>query len=48
MALVLNEDQTMLKDSAMGFLEDRAPVAALRKLRDDRDDSGFAGKPGRK
>lgn len=39
--LVLTEDQTMLRDSARSFLEERAPVAALRKLRDDRMAGGF-------
>lgn len=34
MALVLNEEQTMLKDSAAGFLAEKATVANLRDLRD--------------
>lgn len=42
MALVLNEEQQMLRDSARGFLQEHAPVAALRKLRDDRDPLGFS------
>ncbi len=42
MALVLNEEQTMLRDSARGLVGDRAPVAHLRKLRDDRDAAGFS------
>jgi len=42
MALVLNEDQMMLKRSATGFLAENAPVAALRKLRDERDEDGFS------
>jgi len=42
MALVLNEEQLMLKDAAAGFLAEKAPVAALRKLRDDRDDTGYS------
>ncbi|WP_411819529.1 acyl-CoA dehydrogenase family protein [Hyphococcus formosus] len=42
MALVLNEEQEMLRDSARGFLEDKAPVAALRKLRDDNNPDGFS------
>jgi len=41
MALILNEDQIMLKDSAKGFLAENAPVAALRKLRDDQSEDGF-------
>ena len=41
MALVLNEDQMMLKRSATGFLTKNNPVAALRKLRDERNEDGF-------
>jgi alkylation response protein AidB-like acyl-CoA dehydrogenase len=43
MALLLNEEQTMLRDSARSFLSDNAPVAQLRRLRDGRDAAGFAG-----
>lgn len=39
--LVLNEDQVLLRDSAKGFLADRAPVAAFRKLRESRKPEGF-------
>lgn len=41
MALVLNDDQTMIRDSAEGFFRDAAPPAAFRKLRDARDATGF-------
>jgi hypothetical protein len=41
MALVLNEEQGMLRDSVNAFLSERAPVAHLRKLRDSRDAVGF-------
>ena len=41
MALVLNEEQSMLRDSVNAFLSERAPVAHLRKLRDSRDAVGF-------
>ena len=41
MPLVLTEEQELLKESARGFLEEKAPVAALRKLRDDNDADGF-------
>ena len=41
MALVLNEEQGMLRDSVNAFLSERAPVAHLRKLRDSRDAIGF-------
>jgi len=42
MALVLTEEQSMLRDSAHGLISDRAPVAHLRKLRDDKDATGFS------
>lgn len=42
MALVLNEEQRILKDSAREFLAANAPVAALRKLRDEKDANGFS------
>lgn len=42
MALVLNEEQSMLRDSARGLISDKAPVAHLRKLRDGKDDTGFS------
>jgi alkylation response protein AidB-like acyl-CoA dehydrogenase len=42
MALVLNEEQTMLRDSARGLISDKAPVAHLRKLRDTKDATGFS------
>jgi len=41
MALVLNEDEVMLRDSASGFFKDKAPVKALRELRDKNDETGF-------
>lgn len=42
MTLVLNEEQLMLKESAQGFLEETAPVAALRKQRDAGSETGYA------
>ena len=42
MALVLTEEQEMLKESARGLLEEKAPVAALRKLRDERSEQGYS------
>ena len=42
MPLILNEEQEMLKESARGFLEEKAPVAALRKLRDEKSEDGFS------
>lgn len=41
MALVLNEDEQMLRETAEGFLADKAPVKALRTLRDTKDETGF-------
>ncbi|MEE2690539.1 MAG: acyl-CoA dehydrogenase family protein [Pseudomonadota bacterium] len=42
MPLVLTEEQEMLRESARGFLDEKAPVAALRKLRDSNDGTGFS------
>jgi alkylation response protein AidB-like acyl-CoA dehydrogenase len=42
MALVLNDEQVMLRDNARGFLNKNAPIAHLRQLRDDRDATGFS------
>jgi alkylation response protein AidB-like acyl-CoA dehydrogenase len=42
MALVLSEEQTMLRDAARGFLGGRAPVSHLRKLRDSGSPEGFS------
>ena len=41
MALVLNEDQQLLKDSAQSFCQQLAPVSLLRRLRDSKDETGF-------
>ncbi|TPE59445.1 acyl-CoA dehydrogenase [Sandaracinobacter neustonicus] len=41
MALVLNDEQRMVKESADGFFAENAPVAQLRKLRDGADATGF-------
>ncbi len=35
MALILSEEQVMLRDAARSFLAERAPVSHLRSLRDD-------------
>ncbi len=40
--LVLNEEQQMLKDAAKRFMGESAPVSQLRKLRDERDATGFS------
>ncbi len=42
MALVLNEEQSMLRDNARAFLTKNAPVSHLRQLRDSRDPTGFS------
>ena len=42
MALVLNEEQQMLKESAQGFLAEFAPVSELRKQRDAGSETGYA------
>jgi alkylation response protein AidB-like acyl-CoA dehydrogenase len=42
MALVLTEEQSMLRDSARGLISDKAPVPHLRHLRDSKDPVGFS------
>jgi len=42
MALVLSEEQSMLRDSARGLISDKAPVSHLRQLRDAKDPDGFS------
>ena len=42
MALVLSEEQSMLRDSARGLIGDKAPVSHLRQLRDAKDPTGFS------
>lgn len=42
MALTLNEEQTYLKDTARDFFQENAPVAALRKLRDEQEETGYS------
>ena len=41
MPLVLNEEQNMLKDAAKDFCTNNTPITQMRKLRDEKDDSGF-------
>jgi acyl-CoA dehydrogenase len=41
LALVLTDDQTMVRDSADAFFAGEAPVAELRRLRDADDATGF-------
>ena len=42
MALALNEEQRLLKDSAREFLTSTAPVEAFRQLRDSKDATGYS------
>ena len=42
MALVLNEEQLMLRDAARDFLQKRSPIANLRELRDGGESIGFS------
>src|ERR1700716_3577128 len=42
MALVLTEEQSLLRDSAHGLISDKAPVSHLRQLRDAKDETGFS------
>ena len=42
MALVLSEEQSMLRDSGRGLISDKAPVSHLRQLRDAKDPTGFS------
>jgi alkylation response protein AidB-like acyl-CoA dehydrogenase len=42
MPIVLNETQDMLRDSALSFLRESAPISALRTLRDTHDETGFS------
>lgn len=42
MSLILTDDQLMFRDAAKRFAAERAPVAQLRKLRDDADPDGFS------
>ena len=41
MALVLNEEQAMLKESIKDFLNMKSPISALRELRDTNNPDGF-------
>ena len=41
MPMILNEEQTMLKDSAKDFCTNNAPIGQLRSLRDEDNADGF-------
>ncbi|MFW2852152.1 acyl-CoA dehydrogenase family protein [Sphingomonas sp. TX0543] len=42
MPLFLNDEQTMLRDTAKDFVAENAPVSHMRKLRDTKDTTGFS------
>ena len=42
MPLYLNEEQTMLRDTAKDFVAEHAPVSHMRALRDSNDATGFS------
>ena len=42
MALVLNSEAQLVRDSALEFFTDKSPILMLRKLRDSRDPDGFS------
>ena len=41
MTMLLSQEQELLKDSAIAFLADQAPVAQQRRLRDEKVEQGF-------
>lgn len=41
MPLVLNEEQKLLKESALAFFREKSPINTIRKLRDSNDATGF-------
>lgn len=42
MPLFLNDEQTMLRDTARDFVAEHAPVSHMRGLRDSKDETGFS------
>ena len=42
MALTLDNETTLVRDTAFAFFKDKSPVSALRKLRDTQDADGFS------
>lgn len=42
MGLVLNEEQTMLDQTAKDFIKNNSPVTRMRQLRDDKDSIGYS------
>ncbi len=41
MAMVLSEDQQLLRDSARSFCQDNAPISVMRRLRDEKSELGY-------
>lgn len=41
MSMVLNEEQNLLKDTVKAFLNNKAPVEAMREIRDSQDTTGY-------
>ncbi len=39
--MILNEDQTILRDTALEFCTEKTPISQLRKLRDENSEDGF-------
>ena len=42
MALLLNEEQQLLKDTAKEFVQKNAPISHFRELRDSEDQTGYS------
>ena len=42
MALLLNEEQQYLKDTAKEFVQKNAPINHFRELRDSKDKTGYS------
>lgn len=42
MTLILSSEARMVQDTALEFFAEKSPIAALRKLRDDKDADGFS------
>ena len=42
MPLILSSEARMVRDTALDFFKERAPITALRKLRDSNDPDGFS------
>lgn len=41
MAMVLSEEQQLLRDSARSFCQDNAPISVIRRLRDEKSELGY-------